>query len=776
MTDQSRTRILYLDDSRLDRQLVRDALEEKHGGYDVKEVIAIDDLSDQLKSGAFDVVLSDTGRTLINGLDVIDIVHDYNPDLPVIILTGGGSEEVAVEAMKRGAADYVTKTLHHIQRLPRIIEEAVARGREGMDRRATNISTAQDATRYQDLVENVRDLLIVLAEDGTTRFINPSVERVLGYPPEEMEQYVFFDQVHPEDETAVRGAFQSVLEGGSNPSIHVFRCCHWDGKWLVLEGSFKRLSGSENTVVLGARDITQQRWAEAALRESEQQYRALIDQSVDAIYVVQDGYLVLVNKAWEKLFGYSRAEALQPTFDVSLLVSPKSKVPSLHLLTQPGQNPETDFEFTGLRRGHEDIDIEGRVANILWKGRPAQQGIYRDVTERKRTEEAVRRYAERLEVLRGIDRALLGAQTPAKIADVAAQQIQKLIACTWAGVLLVEPDDPERLTLAASAGASSLRTERGAYSVKNLGWAEGPPENSEEIIVEANDLEPSVSMDAESLGLEATSFLRVPLIMQEAFLGVLLLGGEGPDLFSSRNVDIAREVAEQLSVAVHNRRLFEAVSAAQIRLERLSHRLVEVQESERRHIALELHDEIGQVLTALNFTLDFTDAALSPSDREKIDRARELVDMLTSMVRDLSLNLRPSMLDDLGLLPALIWFLDRYQRQTGIQVQFEPRDVQGLRFRTEVETTAYRVVQEALNNVARHARVETVNVIMWTDEEHLHLEVTDQGNGFDPRQVSEARPSAGLSGMQERAALVGGDLSICAHPGQGVTISVVLPA
>ncbi len=769
-------RVLYLDDSRLDRQLVCDALRERNGGFSVEEVATPEELEQRLKAGSYDVILSDTGSALIDGLDIIEVAHGIAPRVPVIILTGMGSEEMAVQAMKRGASDYVTKTLQHIQRLPRAIREALDRSRSETSHRMESDAVIDREARFRALVENVRDLILVLSNEAVVRFVNRSVERVLGYPHGSLIDQPIVDLVHPEDEAAFKRAFQGALDTSNGAMNLPVRCRHRDGQWMVLEANMRRLTGDENSVVLGARDISLQRWAENALRESELQFRALIEQSVDAIFVQQDGFLVLVNKAWERMFGYSRAEALMPSFNVEDLVAPTSRALFASGSEVGGDQENVHLEFTGIRRNGEEIDIEVRLANILWKGRPARQGIYRDVTARKRAEEATRRYAERLEVLRGIDRALLGAQTPAMIAEVAAQHIQKLIDCAWACVLVTETDDPYGLTMAARAGTIEPRLTRNAYGLSDLSWTKAPSRTDIGVLTcEKGDREREGLFHA--FGDENTHcILRVPLRMQDTFLGVLLLGAESENVFSSRHIDIAGEVAEQLSVAIHNRRLFDAVSAAHVRLERLSHRLVEVQEAERRHIALELHDEIGQVLTALNYTLDFTDSSLAETDREKVERARELVDMLTSKVRDLSLNLRPSMLDDLGLLPALIWFLDRYQKQTAIQVRFSPGEIQGLRFRSEVETTAYRVVQEALNNVARHADVKTVDVKIWTEGDELHLEVTDAGSGFDPKMVSQARPSAGLSGMQERAALVGGTINIAARPSEGVSVHVILPA
>src|SRR5262249_8395019 len=142
-------------------------------------------------------------------------------------------------------------------------------------------------------------------------------------------------------------------------------------------------------------------------------------------------------------------------------------------------------------------------------------------------------------------------------------------------------------------------------------------------------------------------------------------------------------------------------------------------------------------------------------------------DELMGRVRELSLNLRPAMLDDLGLLPALLWHFDRYTAQTGIAVAFKHSGLEGRRFASELETAAYRITQEALTNVARHARVREATVRLWAAQDSLCVQIEDQGTGFDPKAVLGTGHSSGLSGMRERASLLGGRLIIDSLLGGG---------
>jgi PAS domain S-box-containing protein len=209
-------------------------------------------------------------------------------------------------------------------------------------------------------------------------------------------------------------------------------------------------------------------------------------------------------------------------------------------------------------------------------------------------------------------------------------------------------------------------------------------------------------------------------------------------------------------------------------LHALSIRLMEVQDNERKHLASELHDEIGQLLTGLRLLLRRDEE--SPSDTLGIRRLQALamVDELLGRVQGLSFDLGPADLDQLGLLPALLALFERYSAQTGILVNFKHQGVER-RFSSRLETGAYRIVQEALTNAARHASVASVSVRVWTDADRLYLQIEDRGRGFEPEVVLRASRSNGLVGMQRRIMLLGGRMTIESSPGAGTTIIVELP-
>ena len=206
------------------------------------------------------------------------------------------------------------------------------------------------------------------------------------------------------------------------------------------------------------------------------------------------------------------------------------------------------------------------------------------------------------------------------------------------------------------------------------------------------------------------------------------------------------------------------------RLKVLSRRLMEVQEAERRKIALELHDEIGQVLTGLKLTLEMGSRLPAQQVGSTLEQVRGLVNDLMARVRKLSLDLRPAMLDDLGLLPTLLWHIEHYTAQTRVRVNFKHSGLEKRRFAPEVETAAYRLVQEALTNVARHAQAAEATVRISTHRQTLLIEIEDNGRGFDVESVMMAGETTGFAGMRERVVLLEGQFTVESQPGAGTRL------
>ena len=209
----------------------------------------------------------------------------------------------------------------------------------------------------------------------------------------------------------------------------------------------------------------------------------------------------------------------------------------------------------------------------------------------------------------------------------------------------------------------------------------------------------------------------------------------------------------------------------------LSRRLLTAQEQERRRLAMELHDEIGQVLTAVTLNLQSLFKRVDEKGREQVQECMQVVQAAIQQIRELSINLRPSLLDDLGLGPALRWLLDQQSQRAGFEVSLEC-DVPKGDLPSEVETACFRIVQESVTNIVRHAHARTVGVDVRRDNGRLQLTVRDDGVGFDTSAAlvrAAQGNSCGLLGMQERVELLGGRFALESSPDHGTRLTVFFP-
>ena len=204
----------------------------------------------------------------------------------------------------------------------------------------------------------------------------------------------------------------------------------------------------------------------------------------------------------------------------------------------------------------------------------------------------------------------------------------------------------------------------------------------------------------------------------------------------------------------------EALRDYSERMEHLSRRLIEIQESERRNIALELHDQIGQMLTGLKLKLEMLVRSANEESQAGFDEVQKLVNDLISRSRSRARDLRPATLDHLGLWSAVLRHVRNYTSRTGIRVAFEHDGLEGRRFHPDLETAAFRIVQEALTNIARHSNAREATVEISANATNLSIAVEDHGTGFDTQRAFSSGQTSGLTGMRERASLLGGRLTI----------------
>lgn len=438
-----------------------------------------------------------------------------------------------------------------------------------------------------------------------------------------------------------------------------------------------------------------------------------------------------------------------------------------------------NLSFEGYRREQK------RRQQVLLKLESAQQELQSQV-------QVIRSNEKRLAALNEVSAIVSQSLELEDVLNVATDKVREVMSLEVALVFLLDEESQE-LELKTYRGVS----EEFTAGLKGLKVGEGfngrVAQTGEPLLVEDASQDPRLTREVvKREGIQAA--LIVPLKAKGKVVGTLSVAGRGPRQFHLEEIDLLSHIANHIGVAVDNARLYqkERLMAKQIARDAIAEKqmqenlrfylqqVTKAQEEERKRIALELHDDTAQELVALSRKLDsLTSSAahLSPQDISYLEELRRHTDKILDGVRRFSQDLRPSILDDLGLVPALEWLTSDLTNHFGIAIGI------GLfgspyRLPPDTELVLFRIAQEALRNVWKHSEASRAWVTVEFDEAKTILTVKDNGKGFElPKRVGDLASTGklGLAGMQERAQLIGGMLTLHSEPGKGTTVAVEVP-
>jgi PAS domain S-box-containing protein len=626
--------------------------------------------------------------------------------------------------------------------------------------------------------------------------VNRAYADMDGRPPEYFPGKNHFGLYpHPENEAIFRGVVETgepfyilekPFEYPENPERGV---TYWDWSLEPVHDAKGRVVG----LILALIDRTRQKReqlararAEEELLHNEERQRAKLESILNAmpegVYISgQDRQIEYINPVLLNAFGPVGDRLCYQYFQD--LDHPCPWCENERVFAGEHIKEELSYERTG--RSYELYSTA--IANA--DGRQSKLKIFHDITERRQSQADLERSFQELQVAKEAER---DARLTAEVFSAASQAftqslemdtvfkqmlnfLQRLMPYDTAQVLLLEDDTH--------------------FSVR----ATQPPEP--QTAVEASPMQPSRLMASYPYLVEiiiadrpvnipntatyphwrsytsdpVAAWLGVPISAGGNVIGFLGMQRVAHNPFTLAEARLAEALIGQGATAVQNAWLFEQVRTASERLQSLSHHLVDVQESERRHIARELHDESGQMLTSIMVNLQLLEKNAASPDYVAA-KAAEIGAYLQSALKNLqqlAMSLRPATLDHLGLAPALRQFAQTTSEKRGLTVLFEAVGIDE-RLPANIETTLYRVAQESINNVIRHARASQADILLQSRDRKLVLIVEDNGIGFIPSAVDE-RIHNGIFGMRERVEMLGGKLTIESEPGRGATVLVELP-
>jgi PAS domain S-box-containing protein len=439
------------------------------------------------------------------------------------------------------------------------------------------------------------------------------------------------------------------------------------------------------------------------------------------------------------------------------------QVTHVHPGEEPGEKRYLDIVASPMR------DAGGNITRVV--------ELMRDVTEEKRIKESLIRRNIQLGILNAIAITVNQSLNLEEILNRALEEVLRLTAVD-VGAVFLQAEMLGKLELAAYQGLSEEAARVAAQMGMLDGSCGGVVDKGEVVLVP--DLALYRGHRARSLKRERlTSLMHVPLMSKGFTLGSMCVGTRARHQFSEEEREMLTAIGSQIAVAIENARLYAEVQQKEHIRGELFQKAINAQEEERKRIARELHDETSQNLTALLF---LSEEVLEMDDLEqaqkRLARMQSLVKLTLDGVHKIIFDLRPSMLDHLGLVPALRWYAESRLSPKEVRVEIKEAS-RPRRLPAEVETALFRVVQEAINNVARHAAARNVRIEFEFEDQAVKVEVEDDGIGFDIGSSQTISPEngrgLGLMGMQERIELLGGEISVETNPGFGTLLVIQVP-
>ena len=733
--------ILLVEDNAGDARLLRELLAEVGAGrFVLTHVDRLDAGIRCLNRAAFDIILLDLSLPDSQGAETLVRMHAAAQGIPIVLMTGLEDEELGLQLIQAGAQDYLVKGQVTAALLSRALKYAVERKRlEEKFRANTNF--------LQSVLDSMAEGVVMADNQGTFQMWNQAAERILGGGPADAsigkwsEHYALFlpDRVTPYSTEDLPLA--KAIRGESVTDAFVFLRRPDPQEMLWLSVNARPLLNEAGQLTGGVavfRDITAAKRTDEALRDSEERFRAIMDNSPALIFIKDlAGRYLQANRQFEiishlahgDLVGKSDEEVFPPE-QAAVFRGNDRKVLETG---EPMRFEESALHDDGL---HTSIVVKFPLRNAQNRCY-ALCGIATDITDRKRAEEARQQLAkDRLLLLESSGEGIYGIDREGRCTFINSAAARML------GYLpdeLLGQDMHERIHYSFTGGTAYPRAACRIQETLERGKG-----------CKVDD-EVYWRKDGTDFPVEYSSF---PIIEQEQIIGAVVVFLD----------TTARKRAEQQLTLSHDQ------------LRKLTARLESVREDERILIAREIHDELGQALTGVKLELCLLrdhSSEVAPALLERLESIATLVDGTIQSVQRIATELRPVVLDQLGLIPAIEWQAHEFQARTGIQCTLDVY-LRTITLSHAGSTAMFRIFQEILTNVARHAQASIVHITLQEQAGSLVLDVRDNGRGVTDAELADPH-SLGLVGMRERALLLGGETIVTGSPGTGTAVRVRIP-
>lgn len=715
-------KILLLEDSSIDSEIIQRLLRKEKVNCECNLVMNKEDFLKALNDFTPDVILSDNSLPQLNAADALKLTRERYPHIPFILVTGTVSEEYAANIIKLGADDYILKD--RMTRLPAAIDAALRQRRASKEIADYKYALDQSA------------IVAITDQKGIIRYANDNFRKISKYSCEELV-----------------GQDHRIINSGHHPKSYIKELWKVIANGKIWRGEFcnKAKDGSlywvDTTIIpllnekgkpyeyLSIRvDISERKKAEVAFLQSqlrikqaqeiahlgnwEVSFETQVSKWSDEayrIYGIEPGDHNLSIEDWMSFIYPEDRDFVEKAIEKS-----RSTLSDLSLHHRIVRN-DGAIRHVYSESKHE-FNSEGRVIGLY--------GVVHDITEARKAQEEIHRFNERF----------------------------NLVARATSDVIW----DWDLLTGNVYRSTEGLKKVYGFddnAAIENIGDWSLRIHPDDRARIEKMMVEITGSVNQELFSTEYR-FLRQDGTYTYVFdRGFIVRDKKGVPI---RMIGAAQDITER--------------KAKEEQLRQLAGHLQDIREEERASMAREIHDELGQQLTGLKIDISWLVKKLASDDNSIIMRTNDILSRLDETiktVRKIATELRPSLLDDVGLVGALEWQSQEFEKRSGIKTQFQS-NLHESQIPDNVSIALFRIFQESLTNVARHSGGTQVISSLTQKDRNMVLVISDNGNGFDIKRI-KAKKTLGLLGMKERVLMIGGNYDISSRPGQGTIVSVSVP-
>jgi len=637
----------------------------------------------------------------------------------------------------------------------------------------------QKEESFVEILNRIPDGLFTFDKDWRINYFNPAAEKITGFHAEDAVG-MYCDDVFKITGIGSGNALRQVINEGVDVHNQEYEITDIGGRKIPVICSTSAFRNKQGEVLGGLeifKDITELKILQEEVVKREKKYRRIFEGSHDMIYTsTLEGDILDVNQAGVDMMGYPSKEELLKTGQANKLYKNiKDRQKFINLINREGY--VKDFEVDLSR--YDGSPIHALVSSRRYEnpetGGVEYEGIIKDITRRRQAEEIIQLRNRELSILNSVAVVLNFTMDLDHILKVTLERVRKILSVRKGGIFLFD-DEGNTPTMKAGFGLPEATREKPTQiEFKDTMLMEY-------LVQKKIELEPETSFPSFQVrytaGNEPSQWLTCYLITSKRkTVGFFGFESRTSKILNLQEQHLLGSLCNLLGNAIENAKLMETIRQHRYELRRLTQKLFQSQEEERRRIARELHDEAGQSLTAVKLGLDRLEQKVPDEKSDLHSDLHEIRRMLvrtSSEIRHLSYRLHPTLLSDLGLEPALKLYFKEIQDRSDLDIHFNMIGFDR-RMDKDLETALYRFSQEALTNTLKHSGAETFHCKIIKSYPKLIFTAEDDGIGFDGKIENHDKRSLGLIGMRERTLLLGGAFQLKGRPGKGTRIRIEIP-